>query len=376
ALACELERSDLHDDRHGLEHEKPANDGKHQFMLCSNGDCAQRTAESERARVAHEHHGRRRVIPEETKPRTNQRTAEDCKFTCTGHEVNLEIIRKDRIADEINDETKRSRGNHHRHNGEPVEPIREIDGIGGADNHQRAEQEEEPSKLDKQRLEERHGKRCLQRLTRHEHQRPHGNKGDDELKKKLHTARHTLRRNLRDFEIVIRKAHRAEAERHEENDPDIRIFEIRPKQDGRHEPHQNKEATHGGRTLLLDHMRLRAVFTNRLATPLLCLQQRDKPRPEEKADEKRRYRRTARAKCDVAKDIQRRNVTCHASEPVVKHQFSPLLRRMLSPSSSPSPRSISTSGPMREPREPFTMTTSPGSTASRSTSPSSADVSA
>jgi hypothetical protein len=40
--------------------------------------------------------------------------------------VDLQIVGEDRVADEIGDEAEGARRDHHRHDGEAVEPVREV----------------------------------------------------------------------------------------------------------------------------------------------------------------------------------------------------------------------------------------------------------
>ena len=63
ALAGELERHHLHDDRHRFEHEQPADDRQHDLVLGRHRDGADHAAERERTGIAHEDRGRRRVEP-------------------------------------------------------------------------------------------------------------------------------------------------------------------------------------------------------------------------------------------------------------------------------------------------------------------------
>src|SRR6266851_1674135 len=56
---------DLDDDRYGLEDEQTADDGQHDLVLGDDGDRAQGAADGKRSGVAHEHHGGRRVEPQE-----------------------------------------------------------------------------------------------------------------------------------------------------------------------------------------------------------------------------------------------------------------------------------------------------------------------
>src|SRR6266446_4903557 len=63
---------DLHDDRHGLEHEQAADDGEHDLVLGHDRHRPQRTADGERAGIAHEHLGGRCVEPEKAQPGADQ----------------------------------------------------------------------------------------------------------------------------------------------------------------------------------------------------------------------------------------------------------------------------------------------------------------
>src|SRR5581483_3245556 len=63
ALAGELERSHLHDHRDHFEHEQSAHHGEHDLMLGRDGDRADHAAKRERAGIAHEDRGGRRIEP-------------------------------------------------------------------------------------------------------------------------------------------------------------------------------------------------------------------------------------------------------------------------------------------------------------------------
>src|SRR6266540_3093599 len=65
ALAGKLERDHLHDHRHRFEHEQAADDRQHDLVLGGDRDRSEQSAERQRAGVAHENRGRRRVEPEE-----------------------------------------------------------------------------------------------------------------------------------------------------------------------------------------------------------------------------------------------------------------------------------------------------------------------
>src|SRR5258705_2568823 len=73
ALAGELERKHLHDHRHRFEHEQTADDGERDLVLGGDRDLADQPAERERAGIAHEDGGRRRVEPQQAEARADHR---------------------------------------------------------------------------------------------------------------------------------------------------------------------------------------------------------------------------------------------------------------------------------------------------------------
>src|ERR1700722_2585095 len=106
ALAGELERYHLDDDRHRLQYEQPADYRQHDLVLDRNGDRTEHAAERERPGIAHEDRGRRRVEPQKAEPRPQHGAAQHRQFTGAGDIVDLKIIREHRIAGEIGDHPK------------------------------------------------------------------------------------------------------------------------------------------------------------------------------------------------------------------------------------------------------------------------------
>src|SRR5579885_635832 len=94
ALARELVARNLHDHGHGLQHEEAANDRQHDLVLGDDGDHAKRSADRERAGVAHEHHGGRRVEPEKPECRPDHRAAEDRELAGPRHVLDLQVVRE------------------------------------------------------------------------------------------------------------------------------------------------------------------------------------------------------------------------------------------------------------------------------------------
>src|SRR5580700_7228897 len=80
ALAGELERDHLHDHRHRLEHEQAADHGENDLVLGGDRDGTDHAAERQRAGIAHEDRGRRRVEPEKAQAGAEHRAAQHRKL--------------------------------------------------------------------------------------------------------------------------------------------------------------------------------------------------------------------------------------------------------------------------------------------------------
>src|SRR5215211_9466175 len=106
------------------------------------------TAQRQRTGVTHEDHRWRRIEPQEAETGADNRAAQDREFAGPLHIMNLEIFRKDGIADQIGDKTIASGSDHIRHDGEPVEPISDVDRIAGADDDEYADRQEDETELD------------------------------------------------------------------------------------------------------------------------------------------------------------------------------------------------------------------------------------
>jgi hypothetical protein len=110
---------------------------------------------------------------------------------------------------------------------------------------------------------------------------------------------------LDDLEVVIIEADHPERERHAQHNPDVRILRVRPQQCRYQQAREDHQATHRGRALFGDQVRLRAVAANRLALALLAPQQVDDGR-QKNTKPARSDDRTAGAKRDVPKHVQER----------------------------------------------------------------------
>src|SRR4051794_5931175 len=145
ALAGELERGDLHDHRDSLQHEQPTNHREHDLVLHRDRDRAEHAAERQRTRVSHEDRSRRRIEPEKAEPSAEHRATEYGEFAGAGDIVDLQIIGEHRVTRQIGDHAETCRGDHHRHDGETIEAVGQIDRVAGTDDDEGAEDHEEPA---------------------------------------------------------------------------------------------------------------------------------------------------------------------------------------------------------------------------------------
>src|SRR5216684_5406020 len=97
---------DLDDHRHGLEDEQTADDGQHDLVLGDDGDRAQGAADGERPGVAHEHHGGRRVEPQEAQTRADQGGKQHGELARARDVMEVEVVGEDGIAHHVGDEAE------------------------------------------------------------------------------------------------------------------------------------------------------------------------------------------------------------------------------------------------------------------------------
>src|SRR5579864_3090456 len=166
ALSRELGTCDLNDDRDGLQDEQAADNGEHELVFCNDRHGAQRGADRERSGVAHENARRGRIEPQKAQARADHRGAKDRELARARHVLDLQIVGKDRVADEIGDQHETSRRDHRRHDRQAVETIGEIDGVRRADHDEHRHRHEKPAERDENGLEERNDEGGAERRAR------------------------------------------------------------------------------------------------------------------------------------------------------------------------------------------------------------------
>src|SRR5258707_949544 len=66
------------------------------------------------------------------------------------HMIDLQVSSEDRVAGEIGDKGEAAGGEHRRYDGEAIEPVRQVDGVRGADHDQDVESNEEAAEGNEQ----------------------------------------------------------------------------------------------------------------------------------------------------------------------------------------------------------------------------------
>ena len=122
-LARQLERTDLNDYRESFQHEDTAHDEKHDLVPGHYRDNAQRSAQCQRADIAHKNHGGVGVEPQKPEACSGNRTAEHHQLASPGQIGNVEILGKFNMSGEISDHTETRRHHHCGHDGETVQTV-------------------------------------------------------------------------------------------------------------------------------------------------------------------------------------------------------------------------------------------------------------
>ena len=140
-----LERGDLGDHRQRLEDEHAAEDDEEELGVGRDGETGERAAEGERAGVAHEDLGGRRVPPEEPEAGAHARGGDEGEVVRVAHLVALDarvglavlVVRPDADEDVGAEDHRRDAGR------EPVETVGEVHAVGRAGDHDVGEDDEE-----------------------------------------------------------------------------------------------------------------------------------------------------------------------------------------------------------------------------------------
>src|SRR5262249_25532722 len=150
-----------------------------------------------------------------------------------------------------------------------------------------AERNEEPAEIDLDKLEEGNGKLRGERSLTDFSDNGGSDQGRGALDNDLDAATKAFGRLLVHLEIIVIQADCAINEREQEDNPDIRIAQIAPQENGHGYAGQDHQPAHGRGALLLQQMTLGTLFPDRLALALTNAQGLDDVRPEQEHKQKR-----------------------------------------------------------------------------------------
>ena len=97
------------------------------------------------------------VVPEEAEAGAEQRAAEDDQLAASRDIQDLEIIGDDLVPAQVHDYGVCRRGDADQPDGQTVQAVGQVDGVGRADDDDHDKRNVEPAQVDEQLLHERHG---------------------------------------------------------------------------------------------------------------------------------------------------------------------------------------------------------------------------
>src|SRR4030095_3842560 len=134
---------------------------------------------------------------------------------------------------------------------QPIEPVGEIDGIRGTNNHEEKKYEREPAHVrNGWRLNERHVESArLHFQQRTGEKNSCDNKCESNLKNQFDPAADAVGLLLRDLEVIISETESTEINHAKQEQPNETVIEASPAKTGHNAGADNQHATHGGRSL-------------------------------------------------------------------------------------------------------------------------------
>ena len=243
-----------------------------------------------------------------------------------------------------------------RADGQSVQAVGEIDGIGCAHDDENREKDIAPSQVRLHIFEKRH--RYLGGKVRMGVEQHPADGCQNGLQQKFFPGAEPLAALLDLHQIVIGETDGAETHDDQQGDPDIEIGQVGPQQGRRHHRADNQHAPHGGGPRFFV-VGFRPVLTDELPD-LHLAQALDHPGTEEKTDDERRQAGVDRPKRNVAEDIERRDAGVQRIEEMVDHGSVIILRWFLL-IRRPSPAGRRSPVPCACPGNPLPKPSRPGS---------------
>ena len=147
ALAAQLERTDLQDNRQGFHDENAAHNHQQEFLAQQYGDNAQRAAERQRTDIAHKDLRRVGVEPQETQARADNRRTDDNQLAGVTQIRNMQIVGEVHVPGGPRHQREAGCDEDGRHNRQAVEAVGQVDRIAGTDDDEVSQQDVKQSQL-------------------------------------------------------------------------------------------------------------------------------------------------------------------------------------------------------------------------------------
>ena len=210
------------------------------------------------------------------------------------------------------------RGDDHRADGQPVEPVRQVHRVGRPHHDQHGKGDIPISEIRVQRLEER--KRQPRGIGRFRHQQEHGDPGDQHLARKFRARAEALVLMVGYLHEVVDEPHSRKPDEHQHGHPYIGVGQIRPQQHAHaHREHDEQAAHRGGPGLAL----VRLHFLEDFLTALDGLQPAYEIGPDEDAHRERRHKRPRGSEGNVFENVEDGIVNTQRIQQVIQHEDLP-----------------------------------------------------
>src|SRR5688572_31956970 len=251
AFAGQPEAEHLEDDRGCFEDEDAAHDREQQLLFATNSDDANHAADGQRAGVAHDHFRGMVVEPEKAQARSDQRGANDRQLAGVGIKWDLEILGDAKIPGGVSEQCVGERDRDGATDGEPVETVREINGVRRTgDDEGEKDDREQAHVQDDGDLEERQVKRARLHFDQRIGQEDRGDDARErELGYQFDPAADSGGFFLGDLQVIIHETERAEIDHAEKRQPNETIVQACPDEAREHDRTDDEDAAHRRHTL-------------------------------------------------------------------------------------------------------------------------------
>src|SRR5579863_977016 len=135
SLFAQLVAAYLEQNGKRFDDEHAANEGQEQFLADDDRHGADSAAEGERTHIAHKNFGRVGVVPEKADRGAHHGSAKDGELADAVKMRKFKVVGEDHVPADVSQDGKRTGGNDGAADGQAVEAVGEIDGVGGAGEH-------------------------------------------------------------------------------------------------------------------------------------------------------------------------------------------------------------------------------------------------